>query len=124
MQALGFTLESLPGDAYILRAVDTKLAVAVFLDRRESPDAPNNRYGSLSAVSYALAQAEREHLDYVLVSAGPMLRLYPARTGVGPSQRGRTETYVDVHLDVLPESDAGLPVANFLGRGAPQNRDG
>ena len=87
IKGLGFAIEELPGAAYILRAADTKLAVAVLLDRNESPDAPNGRFANLSAVSYALAKADSENLDWVLIAAGPALRLYSARTAVGPGRR-------------------------------------
>ncbi len=107
VKSLGYSMEALPGPAYVLRSADTKLAVAVFLERNESPDAPNDRFSNLSAISYALAQADHENLDYVLISAGSTLRLYPARTGIGTGRRGRTETFIEAHLDLLPEEDAG-----------------
>jgi hypothetical protein len=107
IKSLGFSVEALPGAAFILRSADTRLAVAVFLERNESPEVPQVRFSNLSAVSYALAKADSENLDYVLISAGSTLRLYPARTGIGPGRRGRTETFVEIHLDILPEGDAG-----------------
>src|SRR5215469_8865732 len=107
VKKLGFSIQSLAGAACILRSADTKLAVAVFLDRNEAPEAPQTRFSNLSAVSYALAKADSENLEYVVISAGSTLRLYSARTGIGPGRRGRTETFVEVHLDVLPEAEAG-----------------
>lgn len=107
VEKLGFSLEALPGPASILRAAESKVAIAVFLERNESPEAPNARFSQLSAVSYALAKADEEHLDYVVVSAGSVLRLYPVRTGVGVGRRGSTETYAEIHLDLLPEDAAG-----------------
>lgn len=107
LQSLGFTLEPLHSPAYVLRTTETKLAVAVLLDRDESPDAPSPKFSNLSAVSYALAQADRENLDYVVITAGSTLRLHPARTGVGTGRRGRTDTFVELHLDLLPEDHAG-----------------
>jgi hypothetical protein len=107
IKSLGFSIEALPGAASILRSADTKLAVAIFLERNESSDSPQTRFSNLSAVSYALAKADAENLDYVVIAAGSTLRLYPSRTGVGPGRRGRTETFVEIHLDILPEHDAG-----------------
>ncbi len=107
IKSLGYSIEALPGAAYVLRAADTKLAVAVFLDRNESPDSPQARFSNLSAVSYALDKAASENLEYVLVAVGPALRLYTTRTDLGPGRRGRTETFVEVHLDVLDETNAG-----------------
>jgi hypothetical protein len=107
VQRLGFTLEPLPGPSYILRAAETKVAVAVFLERNESPEIPSTRFSNLSAVSYALAKADTENLDYVVVSTGPAIRLYPVRAGVGVGRRGRTETFIEIHLDLLSNDQAG-----------------
>jgi len=107
LQSLGFTVEAMPGAASILRAADTKIAVAVFLDRNESPEVASTRFSNLSPVSYALAKADAENLPYVIVAAGPALRLYPTQTGIGTGRRGRTETYAEIHLDLLSEEQAG-----------------
>ncbi len=108
IQKLGFSLEQLPGaDAYVLRAAETRLAVAVLLDRGESPDAPSPHFAGLSAASYALAKADAENVDYVLISSGPSLRLYPVKTGIGVGRRGRTETFIQANLDLLPENQSG-----------------
>jgi hypothetical protein len=107
IQRLGFTLEPLPGPSYILRAAETKVAVAVFLERNESPEIPNSRFSNLSAVSYALAKADAENLDYIVVSTGSAIRLYPVRAGVGVGRRGRTETFVEIHLDLISNEQAG-----------------
>lgn len=121
IEKLGFSLEALPGPASILRAAESKVAIAVFLERNESPEAPNARFSHLSAVSYAIVKAREENLDYVVVSAGSVLRLYPVRIGVGVGRRGSTETYVEIHLDLLPDDQAGylwlLLSAEGLGRG-------
>lgn len=105
--ALGFSVEPLPGPASILRAAKTKIAVAVLLERNESPDVSNSRFSDLSPISYALAKADEENLPYVLISTGPVLRLYPVRSGVGIGRRGRTETFVEIHLDLVEEEKAG-----------------
>jgi len=107
IQRLGFTLEPLPGPSYILRAAETRVAVAVFLERNESPEIPNTRFSNLSAVSYALAKADAENLNYVVVSTGSAIRLYPVRAGVGVGRRGRTETFVEIHLDLISNEQAG-----------------
>lgn len=121
IQHLGFTLEALPGPSYILRTAETKVAIAVFLERNESPEIPNSRFSNLSAVSYALAKADAENLDYVFVSAGSAVRLYPVQSGVGVGHRGRTETFVEIHLDLLSSEQAGylwlLLSADALRRG-------
>jgi hypothetical protein len=107
LQSLGFTIDAMPGPTSILRAADTRVAIAVLLDRAESPDVSNDRFSGLSPVSYALAKADNENLRFVVVAAGPVLRLYPAQTGVGTGRRGRTETYIELHLDLLTGEQAG-----------------
>jgi hypothetical protein len=107
IQRLGFTLEPLPGPSYILRAAETKVALAVFLERNESPEMSNSRFSNLSAVSYALAKADAENLNYVIVSTGSAIRLYPVRAGVGVGRRGRTETFVEIHIDLISNEQAG-----------------
>jgi hypothetical protein len=107
LHGLGFAVESLPGQALILRAAESRIALAILLERNESPDVASVRFSNTSPISYALAKAEAENLEYVVVLAGPVLRLYPVKTGVGTGQRGRSETFVEIHLDLLPEELAG-----------------
>jgi hypothetical protein len=106
LHSLGYTIEAAPGPISILRAGETRRAVAVFLDRDESPDLPSSRFAQLSPVSYALARADHENLDWVIVSAGPVLRLHPVGTNVGTGRRSRTETFAEVHLDLLSPAEA------------------
>jgi hypothetical protein len=104
---LGFQARQLPGPASLLFAGETKLAVAVFLERPDEIDPPGPLFDGLSPVSYALAQADHERLDYVIVSAGSTLRVYPVKPAVGTGRRGRTETFVELNLDLLDERHAG-----------------
>lgn len=87
LTALGYTLEATPGPVAILRAAGTRRAVAVFLDRPDEIEPANPQYDGLSPVSYALAKADAEHLDYVVVAAGHVLRIYPARPGMVTARR-------------------------------------
>lgn len=107
IQALDFSTEELPGPGLLLVARNRKTAVAVLLDRPDEIDAASDRFDGTSPVSYALARADRENLDFVLVVAGSTVRLYPARPGVGAGRRGRSETFVEVNLDLLPAEAAG-----------------
>jgi len=108
LSSLGFTVEPLAaGPGSILRASGSRTALAILLERNEPPEAPSNRFSNLSPVSYALATADKEGLPYVVVCAGSLIRLYPARVGVGVGQRARTETYVEIHLELLDRKDAG-----------------
>ena len=107
IQGLRFTTAELPGPTMLLLAGDRKTAVAVLLDRPEEIDSASPRFDGVSPVSYALAQADRENLDYVVVVAGATLRLYPAKPGIGTGRRGRSETFVETNLDLLSGEDAG-----------------
>ncbi len=107
IEGLGFSIEPLPGPASVLVAKGTKLAVAVFLERSDEIDPPASRFDGMSAISYALAKADHENLDYVVVSAGAVLRVYPVKPGIGAGRRGRTETFVELNLDLLRNPDAG-----------------
>ena len=101
LRALGFEIEHMPGQASMLLVRGTRTAVAVLLHRSEPPDVAADRFSGLSPVSYALHQADQQRVPYVVVTEKPMLRLYPVETGVGVGRRGRTETFVEVHLDPL-----------------------
>lgn len=107
IEGLGFATEELPGPAMLLLAGDRKTAVAVLLDRPEEIDSASPRFDGVSPVSYALAQADREGLDWVVAVAGGTLRLYPAKPGVGTGRRGRSETFVEIDLDLLSGDEAG-----------------
>lgn len=104
---LGFSVESTPGPVSILRSAGTKTAIAILLDRSEAPELTNTRFSGLSPVAYAMAKADEERVPYVIVLAGPTMRLYTTRIGTGVGRRGRTETFVEVRLDLLREEQAG-----------------
>ena len=122
LEGLGYQIEKLPGSASVLRIEQTKIAVAVFLDREEATDVASARFGGISPVSYALAKADVENLPYVVVNHGPGLRVYPTEAGIGTGRRGRTETFVEVHLDLLPSDRAAYLWLLFSGEAL--TRDG
>jgi hypothetical protein len=62
VMSLGFETSPLPGPASILVSQSKKLALAVFLDRNESPDGASERFSNLSPVTYALTKADQENL--------------------------------------------------------------
>jgi hypothetical protein len=107
VERLGYTIEQTHGPHAVLRARGTRIAVAVFLERSDEIEPANDRYDGLSPVSYALAKADAEHLDYVLMVAGTALRVYPVKPGVGTARRGRTETFVEMDLALLDDAHAG-----------------
>src|SRR5439155_16325200 len=101
LRALGFAIERTPGPYLILRADGTRTALAILLDRTEAPELPGPLFSGRSPIAPAMAKADEERVPYVLVLAGPALRPYSAH-GRGVGRRGRTETFVEVRLDVLP----------------------
>jgi hypothetical protein len=80
---LGFRIEPLDNLTLLLRGGDRRSALAVLLDQTEIPEAGAQRFNNLSPVSYALAKADAENLDWVVVVQSDRLRLYPTKVGVG-----------------------------------------
>ena len=107
LERLGFAIDALPGPGSILRARDTDIAIAIFLERADEIEPANERYDNLSPVSWALAKADQKNLDYVIVTAGSVVRVYPVKPGVGTGRRSRTETFVEVDLSLLTNASAG-----------------
>jgi len=106
VRTLGFDVQELPNQMSVLISRDKKVAVAIFLERNESSDIACERYSGLTPVSQALSCADQERLPYVMIVSDRRLRLYPVSTGIGVGRRGRTETFVEAHLDIIPESQA------------------
>lgn len=111
VEALGFSVEERGTSTYVLRAGAIATAVAVFLETDETPEAENVAYGFVSPLSAALARADAEQLPYVLITRGPEIRLYAARTGTGVGRRGRAETFVEANLGLVLQRQSGyLPL--------------
>ncbi len=108
LESLGFIIEALPGPASVLRVARTKIAIAVLLEHNESPEISNARFSQLSPVSYAMTKAEEENLPFVFIISDSIIRLHPVRQNIGVGRRGRTETYVELNLNLLEESNRGL----------------
>ena len=115
LQLLGFTIKSHDRLTSILEAQNRNVAVAVLLQPDESPDQNLSRFNGFSPVSYAINVADRENLRFVILVQNRMLRLYPANIGMGVGQRGRTETYIELHLDLLRQDQAGYLWTLFSG---------
>ena len=109
LEGLGFGIRTLPDAqrASVLVAQDTKVAIALFLDRPDEIEPPSPRFDNNSPISFALAKADQENLDYVVVLAGSTLRVYPVKPQVGTARRGRTETFVEMNLDLMREEQSG-----------------
>lgn len=107
LEALGFTIEPLQGPSWLLKSGDHDLAVAVFLDRGESPDLAHPAYSEMSPVSYALARADDRNVPWVIVASGSALRIHPTDPTKGVGRRGRTDTFLELQLDLLSDERAG-----------------
>ena len=107
LKALGFTIEPLDNVTEILKAGDHKSAIAILLNNHETPESGSQRIpGTSSPVSYALARADEESLDWVVLVHGRKIRLYPVKMGVGVGRRGRTETFLECHTGLIPDEQA------------------
>lgn len=115
LESLGYQINDTTQQYSVLRTTQSKIAVAVFLDRREATDAASERFGGMTPVQYALAKADEENLDYVMVDHGASLRIYSASTGKGVGRRGRTETFIEAHLGLLPDDKAAYLWLLFSG---------
>ncbi len=108
LKALGFTAERLDQATEVLRAgpQGRKIAVAILLRQEESPELASPRFSGLSPVSYALEVANRENIRWVFITQGGKLRLYPAQIGIGVGRRSRSETFLEIHTNLLRDEDA------------------
>ncbi len=108
LDALGYRVEAKGSVLLALAGNDgTHHAIAVVLDENESFDRTSQRFGGVSPVSQALAQAQQERLPWVLALRRNQIRLYPADPDVGVGRKGLTETYAEIDLTLLDDSDAG-----------------
>lgn len=121
LSGLGYQLEPLAGPAYVLLTKEKRTAVAVFLQKGEAFDQAQQRFTGVSPIVYALAQASRNRLKYVIATAGGRLRLYLTDPSVGVAARGPTETFVEIHLDIIPEEKASYLWLLFSGDALADN---
>ena len=115
LKSLGFTIRPHDRLTSILEAQGGDVAVAVLLQPEELPDQNLERFNGFSPVSYAISVAERKNLRFVVLVQERMVRLYPAQIGMGVGQRGRTETYIELHLDLVRQDQAGYLWTLFSG---------
>lgn len=110
VDALGYSTDPAGSDrVLVLRtATGPRRAVAVLLRDTEHFDQKSAAY-QLTPVAKALEVAGREDVPWVIALRKSTLRLYPGRDGVGVGQRGQSETYFELDLDLLaPEQSALL----------------
>lgn len=106
---LGFDTEPAGSErVLVLRTANgPRRAVAVLLREDEHFDHRSATY-QLTPVAKALEVAGREDVPWVIALRNSTLRLYPGRDGVGVGQRGQSETYFELDLDILAPERAGL----------------
>lgn len=105
--SLGYRIEPKGPNLLALAGDTAQHAIAVVLDEGESFDRTSSRFGGVSPVSRALAQAQQERLPWVIALRRNQIRLYPADPDVGVGRKGLTETYIELDLTLLDDSDAG-----------------
>lgn len=111
VEGLGYSIERRDTTTSLLRVEGAARAIAIFLQESENPDGAGKRYGDISPASHALAAADREGLPYAVVTRGRQIRVYATSSEVGVGRKGRTETFVEANLAVLPDGAAGyLPL--------------
>lgn len=108
VEELGYEVERLTDQSYLLKDVSEgrETAVAVFLEGGESFDHAQDRFTGRSPVSYALNEADKKNLDYVIANSENTLRLYTTNPDAGFGSRGRTDTFVEVNTDLLTDENA------------------
>ena len=107
MRVWASDIETLATNASVLTAVGRREAIAVFCNDDEPFEAPASRFDSTSPVSRALALANRENLDWVVLTRASEIRLYAARSEIGVGRKGRAETFVELNLALLSNEQAG-----------------
>ncbi len=108
LTGLGYVMEDLP-EGTVLREASGghRRAPAVLLADGESFENPLSRLHNTNAVTHGLNLARKEHLDWLVVLGGPVIRLYPVSPDVGVGRKGQTQTYVELDLTLLTEQESG-----------------
>jgi hypothetical protein len=108
VKGLNYEIDQLTDQSYVLKDTSDghERAVAMFLQEDESFDHAQERFVGQSPVAYALNEADKRNLDYVIGSSGDTLRLYTTNPDAGFGSRGRTDTYVEVNTNLLADDKA------------------
>ncbi|MDB2276523.1 hypothetical protein PM022_18745, partial [Halorubrum ezzemoulense] len=108
VKGLNYEVDRLTDQSYVLKDTSDghERAVAMFLQEDESFDHKQDRFVNKSPVAYALNEADKRNLDYVIGSSGDTIRLYTTNPEAGFGSRGRTDTYVEVNTNLLADEKA------------------
>jgi hypothetical protein len=109
VKALGFQIDdSSEPNAALLTIDGAPTASALFLEGAASFDEASALYGAISPVTHALTVARRHRVRWVVLTRKRSIRLHPVSPDLGVGRRGRTTTYVEINLDMLPEDRAAF----------------
>lgn len=97
IQALGFSISNEERNTLILKAGPENQVIAVLLEDNESFDSPSGRFPS-SPVAWGLSVAADHNVPWLIVLKKDQIRLHPGRDGVGVSQKGQAETFLELNL--------------------------
>jgi len=107
LKSLGYTIERLEGPSYLLKDNEQETAIAIFLEEEEAYHHKQDRFGRQTPITYALSVADRKSVDFVIGLSGNALRLYSADPNTGFGSRGRSDTFIEINLDIISEDKAG-----------------
>lgn len=107
IKALGFEIEQHSRNAEMLRVNGGPRAIAVVLSSSEQIDSKAGRLNDLAPLVFGFQEAERAGVDWLVVTHGTRIRVHPVNQGAALSKRSRTETYLEIDLDILPEDRSG-----------------
>ena len=107
VRGLGYEIDQRARHSVLRSSEDRAQAVAVFLQESEQADQPSSRFENQTPVTYALAHADRDNIPWVVAERSGAVRLYSTSTSGAAGQRGRTETFVELNLPLLPTDQAG-----------------
>lgn len=109
VRSLGFQLDEASEPSAALLVVDgVPQATAIFLDGDGTFDTPSAQFGAESPVAHAMAIARKHRVNWVVLTRGKGIRLHPVSPDVGVGRRGRSTTYVEINLGMLPEDQIGF----------------
>jgi len=104
---LGFSGNRKEQGVQILSSSNDSSVVAILLTADENFEGKTHRFQS-SPVTWALKVASDKNIKWVIAVKKGSIRLYPAKDGLGVGQRGQVETFFELDLDLLDESNAGF----------------
>jgi len=112
LKRLGFTVTRLDNMTQLLKGGDRRLALAVLLDRSDSPEAGTAKFGNLSPVTYALTKADAWDKARDDIHAAWMVETDPAN--LQPNVRPLNGRVADFIRANLPPDHDGTTVREAL----------